>query len=69
MMLGLRLVQEGVADARFRAQFGVGLDAAFGAEIAGLVRRGLLERRPERVRLTPEGRLLGNQVFAEFLPA
>ena len=68
MMLGLRLVQEGVADARFRARFGVGLDETFGAEIAGLVRRGLLERLPDRVRLTPEGRLLGNQVFAEFLP-
>jgi oxygen-independent coproporphyrinogen-3 oxidase len=68
MMLGLRLVQEGVADARFRARFGVGLDEMFGAEIAGLVRRGLLARLPDRVRLTPEGRLLGNQVFAEFLP-
>jgi oxygen-independent coproporphyrinogen-3 oxidase len=68
MMLGLRLVQEGVADARFRARFGVGLDETFGAEITGLVRRGLLARLPDRVRLTPEGRLLGNQVFAEFLP-
>ena len=68
MMLGLRLVQEGVADVRFRARFGVGLDEMFGAEIAGLVRRGLLERLPDRVRLTPEGKLLGNQVFAEFLP-
>jgi oxygen-independent coproporphyrinogen III oxidase len=68
MMLGLRLVQEGVADARFRARFGVGLDETFGAEIAGLVRRGLLARLSDRVRLTPEGRLLGNQVFAEFLP-
>ena len=68
MMLGLRLVQEGVADNRFRARFGVGLDETFAAEIAGLVRRGLLECLPDRVRLTPEGRLLGNQVFAEFLP-
>jgi oxygen-independent coproporphyrinogen III oxidase len=67
MMLGLRLVKEGVEDARFRARFGVGLEETFGAEIAGLVRRGLLERLPDRVRLTPEGRLLGNQVFAEFL--
>jgi oxygen-independent coproporphyrinogen-3 oxidase len=67
MMLGLRLVQEGVTDDRFRSRFGVGLDEMFGAEIAGLVRRGLLERLPDRVRLTPEGRLLGNQVFAEFL--
>jgi oxygen-independent coproporphyrinogen-3 oxidase len=68
MMLGLRLVQEGVSDDRFRARFGVGLDETFGAEIAGLVRRGLLARLSDRVRLTPEGRLLGNQVFAEFLP-
>lgn len=67
MMLGLRLVQEGVTDARFRARFDVGLDDAFGAEIAGLAARGLLERLPDRVRLTPGGRLLGNQVFAEFL--
>jgi oxygen-independent coproporphyrinogen III oxidase len=68
MMLGLRLVQEGVEDDRFRARFGTGLDETFGAEIAGLVHRGLLERLLDRVRLTPEGRLLGNQVFAEFLP-
>jgi oxygen-independent coproporphyrinogen III oxidase len=68
MMLGLRLVREGVEDARFRARFGVGLDETFDAEIAVLVRRGLLMRLPDRVRLTPEGRLLGNQVFAEFLP-
>ena len=69
MMLGLRLVQEGVEDVRFRARFGIGLDEAFGAEIAALVQRGLLERLSDRVRLTPDGKLLGNQVFAEFLPA
>ncbi len=67
MMLGLRLVAEGVADARFRARFGVGLEDAFAAEIADLIGRGLLERLPDRVRLTRAGRLLGNQVFAEFL--
>jgi oxygen-independent coproporphyrinogen-3 oxidase len=68
MMLGLRLIQEGVADARFRAQFGAGLDEAFGPVIERLTARGLLERLPDRVRLTPRGRLLGNQVFAAFLP-
>ncbi|MGC8782491.1 MAG: coproporphyrinogen-III oxidase family protein, partial [Anaerolineae bacterium] len=68
MMLGLRLVQEGVADAAFREQFGLGLDEAFGAEIARLTAAGLLERLPDRVRLTPAGRLLGNQVFAAFMP-
>jgi len=66
-MLGLRLVAEGVAEERFRARFGMAIDAVFGEEVAGLLRRGLLERLPDRLRLTRAGRLLGNQVFAEFL--
>ena len=69
LMVGLRLVTEGVPDARFEARFGVGLDAVFGPQIRDLVAQGLLERLADRVRLTPAGRLLGNQVFAEFLPA
>lgn len=67
MMLGLRLVAEGVADARFLRRFGVSLYEVFDGEIEALVRRGLLESLPGRVRLTPAGRLLGNQVFSEFL--
>ncbi len=66
LMLGLRLLEEGVTDARFRARFGVELTEAFGPQIAGLVDRGLLARLPDRIRLTRQGRLLGNQVFAEF---
>jgi oxygen-independent coproporphyrinogen-3 oxidase len=68
MMLGLRLLQEGVPGERFRTRFGIGIEEAFGAEIDGLVARGLLERLPDRVRLTPNGWLLGNRVFAEFMP-
>jgi oxygen-independent coproporphyrinogen-3 oxidase len=68
MMLGLRLLQEGVPRERFRARFGIELDEAFGAEIDRLVARGLLERLPDRVRLTANGWLLGNRVFAEFMP-
>jgi len=68
MMLGLRLVLEGVGESGFRARFGVSLDEAFGEELAALTARGLIERLPARVRLTAEGRLLGNRVFAEFLP-
>jgi coproporphyrinogen III oxidase-like Fe-S oxidoreductase len=66
-MLGLRLLEEGMPDERFRAQFGLGLEDAFGAEIAGLTARGLVERLPDRLRLTPTGVLLGNRVFAEFV--
>ncbi len=68
MMLGLRLTEEGMPTARFAAQFGEPLEGVFGHQIARLANRGLLERLPDRVRLTAEGRLLGNQVFAKFLP-
>jgi len=61
-------VREGVKDDRFRARFGVGLTEVFGETIERLVADGLLERMAEGVRLTPRGRLLGNQVFAAFLP-
>ena len=67
MMMGLRLLQEGVSFERFEQRFGVGMEDVYGCEIATLVARGLLERTPERVRLTRHGRLLGNQVFVEFL--
>ncbi|MEZ4768208.1 MAG: radical SAM family heme chaperone HemW [Caldilineales bacterium] len=68
MMLGLRLVQEGVAFERFQQRHGQSMLDVFGDEIADLQRLGLLERLPDRVRLTKPARLLGNQVFARFLP-
>jgi oxygen-independent coproporphyrinogen-3 oxidase len=68
LMLGLRLIEEGVARARFKDRFGVELDEIYGATIARLVEQGLLEADSERIRLTAQGRLLGNRVFGEFLP-
>ena len=68
MMLGLRLVQEGVSRERFRARFGAPLEEVFGQELGQLDARNLLEIMPDRVRLAPQARLLGNQVFAQFLP-
>ncbi len=67
MMMGLRLM-EGVSDARFRARFGVGLEETFGQELARLRQLGLVEWDGQVVRLTSRGRLLGNQVFQQFLP-
>jgi oxygen-independent coproporphyrinogen-3 oxidase len=69
MMMGLRLLEEGVSCARFQSRFGVPLEGVYGAEIRDLCDRDLLERTPEGIRLTQRGHLLGNQVFAEFLPA
>lgn len=68
MMLGLRLVREGVPLARFEARHQQSLLAVYPGEIAALQSLGLLERLPDRVRLTTRGRLVGNQVFARFLP-
>ncbi|MHB9144122.1 MAG: radical SAM family heme chaperone HemW [Symbiobacteriia bacterium] len=67
MMLGLRL-RDGVAFGRFRARFGHDLREVYAAPLVKLAGLGLLEESTTAVRLTERGRLLGNQVFAEFLP-
>lgn len=83
MITGLRLTREGVAAADFATRFGRDLRSQFQAELSELTQLGLLEwaetpaasarggttnaRTSEIVRLTPRGRLLGNQVFMRFL--
>jgi oxygen-independent coproporphyrinogen-3 oxidase len=67
MMLGLRLVREGVPFAHFAALHGVDLRTIFAPEIARLQAQGLIQLDEERVRLTERGLPVGNQVFAEFL--
>jgi oxygen-independent coproporphyrinogen-3 oxidase len=66
MFLGLRLLQEGVSADEFAARHGRPLDV-FAPQIAELIGLGLLERVGRRVRLTPRGRLLSNQVFIRFV--
>ncbi len=68
MMLGLRLLREGVPRHRFAARHGRAVDDVFSAELRQLAERNLLAWDEHRVRLTPEGLLLGNRVFAAFLP-
>lgn len=70
MMMGLRLVQEGVSNRIFQERFGEDLRRIFGVKIGRLCALGLLEwagRDADILRLTPRGRLLGNQVFVEFI--
>lgn len=67
LMMGLRLC-EGVTETRFKRRFGVGLEEVFGETLARLSKVGLLSWDGTCVRLTSRGRLLGNQVFGEFLP-
>lgn len=70
MMMGLRLIQEGVPRGVFSERFGRQLDEVYGPQIGKLQSRGLLESingRQNAIRLTTRGRLLGNQVFIEFI--
>jgi|Deesub1362A_J573_1020465.scaffolds.fasta_scaffold17994_1 oxygen-independent coproporphyrinogen-3 oxidase len=68
MMLGLRLIREGVSEERFWRRWGRALDEVFGEELRELCEMGLIERVDGHVRLTYPARLVGNQVFARFLP-
>ena len=77
MMTGLRLTQEGVSLHEFEKRFGKSLYDEYGKEIDELLKSELIEQinppLPQgegpgvRVRLTPRGRLLGNQVFMQFV--
>ncbi len=70
MLMGLRLTEEGVSNAGFNERFGLDLNSAFKVEIDQSIASGLLEWQTgegKRLRLTPHGRLLGNQVFMQFV--
>ncbi len=66
VILGLRLC-EGVRFEDFVGRFGLPFESAYGAQLVGLEREGLVESDAVGVRLTPRGRLLGNEVFERFL--
>ena len=67
MMLGLRLLQDGVSPSSFARRHGVSLFDQFGSQLDRLTSIGLLETEDGRVRLTERGALLANSVCAEFL--
>ncbi len=71
MMMGLRLTQEGVSAADFRARFGLSIEAAFPRALRRTRSRGLVEWAdfPDgpHLRLRPSAYLVGNQVFVEFI--
>ncbi len=76
MMMGLRLTRAGVSETAFQSRFGRSLEQEFSTQIQYYIQSGLLEWVPtlksagnagRSLRLTPHGRLLGNQVFAAFI--
>lgn len=66
MMTGLRLMQEGVSIDGFQQRFGVAIDMVYGKTLDRLVYHDLLRREGDRLRLSPQARLLSNRVFVEF---
>jgi len=68
MMLGLRLVSEGVSIREFRNRFSASPLEIFKKEIDFLMNNHLLEIVDgDIIRLTKNARLLGNQVFLQFV--
>ena len=65
LMMGLRL-DTGVSTDEFARHFGVTPSQAYDGTIDELTSLGLMETVDGWVRLTPRGRLLGNEVFGRF---
>ena len=63
MITQLRLLEEGVDLAWFSAEFGLTLDDHYGETLTQLIDWGLVEKKFGRLRLTPQGWFLSNQVF------
>ncbi|HZH61383.1 MAG TPA: radical SAM family heme chaperone HemW [Metabacillus sp.] len=66
MFLGLRKIA-GVPKERFYKKFSITIEQRFGVQIQQLVNKGLLVDTEQSVFLTHKGKLLGNEVFQEFL--
>ena len=67
VILGLRL-EEGIGFASFTHRFGIELPVLYRQQIKELTGVGLIAADGRGIRLTPRGRLLGNEVFLRFLP-
>jgi oxygen-independent coproporphyrinogen-3 oxidase len=68
MMLGLRLLEDGVSKTRFYQRYGEQMEVLFASEIDELIQQGLLQwLDDERLTLTKRGILLGNQAFIKFV--
>ncbi|MDD7267831.1 MAG: radical SAM family heme chaperone HemW [Lachnospiraceae bacterium] len=66
MFLGLRLT-DGVSGSEFAERFGESLHAVYGRVIERLMRKGLLEERCGRLRLTAAGHDISSFVLTDFL--
>ncbi|GAB4478146.1 MAG: radical SAM family heme chaperone HemW [Anaerolineae bacterium] len=68
VILGLRLVREGMSRADFQQRFSQPVEVVYGPVIDSLQSAGLLEVTDQALRLTNRAYLISNRVFMEFLP-
>lgn len=68
MMLGLRLLHDGVSADAFSERHGLSLHQAFGPQISRLEEIGLIRNEGGSVRLTRRGASVANSVCTEFMP-
>ena len=66
MFLGLRKT-DGVSLEGFQRHFGVDMNDVFGDVIAKLTQKALLVISDGKIKLTRQGKLIGNEVFQDFL--
>ena len=66
MFLGLRKT-DGVSLEGFQRHFGVDMNEVFGEVIANLTQKELLVISDGKIKLTRQGKLIGNEVFQDFL--
>lgn len=66
LMVGLRVL-DGVSRSRFRQQFGTSMEEVFAGPLNKMVSAGLLDSTEDGYKLSSQGILFGNDVFAEFI--
>ena len=68
MMLGLRMLHEGITEERFRNRFGEDMKTIFRRELRHLERKNLIRWAPDnRLLLAPDKVMVANQAFIEFV--
>lgn len=68
MIMGLRLLKQGLSIPEFEARFGVSMQTVYGSQITKLKSLNLLQETDGRLFLRPQARLISNRVFLHFLP-
>jgi oxygen-independent coproporphyrinogen-3 oxidase len=67
MILGLRLVKQGVNRRSFRRRFGRDPEEVYRVQLQEMEKAGMIERCADRLRLTRRAWLVANQVFVHFI--